>query len=98
MAIGPWRTTHQWLRPLYAVLGGAGLTPLQLGSPTSVLGFYGASGIKQPTGVGVTGSAALGGATGTTYFDFRTNGGSGAQYYTLTDVVLDLKALGILAR
>lgn len=97
MAIGPWRTTHQWLKPLYAVLGGVGIIPLQLGSPTGVIGFYGASGIRQPTGLGVTGSAALGGVTGATFFDLRTNGGTGAQYYTLTDVVNILKREGLIA-
>lgn len=94
----PFRTTHQWLQPLYAILGGRAVTPLQLGSATSYLGFYGTSGIKQPTGLGVTGSAALGGATGTSFFDFRTNGGTGTQYFTFTDVVNALKLNGLLAK
>jgi hypothetical protein len=92
------RTTHQWLQPLYNVLDGHASRPLQLSSPTGIVGFFGASGIKQPTGLGVTGSAAAGGVTGTTFFDLRTNGGTGTNYYTLTDVVADLKGLGILAR
>jgi hypothetical protein len=90
------RTTHQWLRPIYDVLDGHSIRPLQLSSPTGIMGFFGASGIKQPTGIGFTGSASLGGSTGVSFYDLRSNGGTGAQYYTLTDVVQALKGLGLL--
>lgn len=97
------RTTHQWLRNLYNYLDGKSASPTgvafaSFGSPTGTLGFFGATGSKQPTGLGVTGSAALGGVTGTTFFDLRTNGGTGTQYYTLTELVMDLKAQGLLAK
>lgn len=91
-------TTHQWLQPLYRWLGGKGVTAAaSFGSPTGRLGFFGASGIQQPTGIGSTGGAAAGGPTGTTFFDMRSNGGTGTNYYTFNDVVLDLKRLGLLA-
>lgn len=97
------RTTHTWLKNLYNFLDGKSLSPTGLaitmfGSPTGQLGFYGVTGAKQPTGLGTTGSAALGGVTGTTFFDLRTNGGTGTQYYTLTDLVADLKLQGLLAK
>lgn len=92
----PFRTTHQWLAPLYAILGGRVVTPLQLGSATSYIGFYGVSGIQRPTGIGSTGGAVAGGPTGTTYFDQRSNGGTGTNYYTLNDLVLFLKRNGLL--
>jgi hypothetical protein len=71
---------------------------VSVGNATGILGFYGSTGIGQPSGVGSTGSAVGGGATGTSFFDFRTNGGTGANYYTLTDVVNDLKMQGLLAK
>lgn len=104
MALGPGipRTTHTWLKPLYDVLQGkqkaGGPAGLNFGSPTGVMGFYGATGIAQPTGVGMTGSAVLGGVTGATFFDFRTNGGTGTQFFTFTDVVNALKLQGLLAK
>lgn len=90
------RTTHQWLQPLYNFLDGKTSRPL--GVSTGFFGVYGVTGIKQPTGVGSTGSAALGGVTGTTFFDMRSNGGTGTNYYTLTDLVADLKAQGLIAK
>lgn len=82
-------TTHQWLKPLYDTLNGKGSRPLNFGSPTGVMGFYGSTGIARPTGIG----ASLG-ITGTTFFDARTNGGTGTQFYTLNDLVLLLKRRG----
>lgn len=69
-----------------------------VGNATGTIGVYGASGILQPTGLGMTGSATLGGPTGTTFFDFRTNGGTGAQYYSFTDIVNILKLRGDIAK
>lgn len=90
------RTTHTWLSPLYNTLEGKVVRPLQLGSATGFLGFYGVSGIQRPTGVGSTGGAVAGGPTGTTFFDQRSNGGTGTNYYTLNDLVLFLKRNGLL--
>jgi len=108
---GPPITTHQWLQPLYHWLKGWGTASVftgptgarfpaavQFGFPTGILGFYGATGTLQPTGLGSTGSAAGGGVTGTTFFDIRSNGGTGANYYTLTDIVNALKLEGLLAK
>lgn len=103
--IGPPITTHQWLQPLYRWLKGVGGvqlsasgTALSFRTPTGIaLGFYGASGIGQPSGAGSTGSAPGGGATGSTFFDFRSNGGTGTNYYTFTDLVFDLKRQGLIA-
>jgi hypothetical protein len=88
------RTTHPWLQPFYNALEGKKSRPLQLGSASGAMGFYGASGIQRPTGIGATGSAAGGGVTGTSFFDLRTNGGTGVQYYTLSDIVAILKLRG----
>jgi len=87
----PFRTTHQWLKPLYAILSGVSPVPLQLGSPTSYLGVYGASGIQRPTGLGSF-AGGTGGASGG--LDVRSNGGTGAQFYTFSDLVLILKRRG----
>jgi len=65
---------------------------LGLGPTSAALGFFGVSGCFQPSGAGVTG-----GATGTTFFDARSNGGTGSQYYTHADLVLVFKRLGLLA-
>lgn len=79
-----------------ARIGGA-LPAVQLGNATGIVGFYGSTGIARPgTGFGITGSASLGSATGTTFFDFRTNGGTGTAYYTLTELVADLKGQGLI--
>lgn len=108
---GPPITTHKWLQPLYAFLRGFGtasqytgptgmLAPstVQFGTPTMTIGFFGATGTKQPTGLGSTGSAAGGGATGSTFFDQRWNGGTGTNYYTVNDIVNALKSEGLLAK
>lgn len=105
------RTGHQWLQPLYNCLQGkAGLSPsgpsgiappLIFGGPTAIMGVYGQSGTRQPTGLGSTGSAPGGGLTGlagASAFDLRTNGGTGTNYYTFNDVVNSLKLIGILAK
>lgn len=104
-------TTHEWLQPLYHWLRGWGSASvftgptgarfpaaLSIGMPTGILGFFGATGVQQPTGLGATGSAAGGGVTGSTFFDIRSNGGTGANYYTITDVVNALKGEGLLAK
>ena len=85
------RTTHQWLQPLYDALEGKKLRPLQLGGPTGALGLYGASGILQPTGLG-----ASAGWTGSTAIP-KTNGGTGTQFYSLSDLVLIMKLRGDIA-
>lgn len=92
-----YRSTHQWLKPLYDELDGRTPRPVQLSSSTGYLGVFGASGTtRMPTGFGFTGGAAQGGATGTTFFDFRTNGGTGAAYYNFTELVGYFKRLGWL--
>lgn len=104
--IGPPVTTHTWLRPLYRWLKGMGgvvLSPTgvvldyQVGVTGAALGFYGNTGTLQPTGVGSTGGGS-GGVTGTTFFDMRSNGGTGVNYYTFNDLVLDLKNQGLIAK
>lgn len=87
------RTTHQWLKPLYDMLDGHGKRALVLGSPTSVIGMYGYTGVKQPTGVGAT--AGTTGATGT--LTLASNGGTGTNFYTFGDLVLFLKQRGDIA-
>lgn len=88
------RTTHEWLQPLYNVLDGHASRPLQLSSPTGLIGVFGASGSRQWTGAGSTGSVSLGSATGTSFFDQRWNGGTGTNYYTNNDIVAAFKAFG----
>jgi hypothetical protein len=92
----PFRTTHQWLKPFWDALGGRVAQPLQLSSATGFLGFYGVSGIQRPNSFGTTGGAAAGGPTGTTFFDMRSNGGTGTNYVTFNDMVLYMKRLGLL--
>jgi hypothetical protein len=90
------RTTHTWLVPLYNTLEGKVVRPLQLGSATGFIGFFGVSGIVRPAAFGSTGGAVAGGPTGTTFFDMRSNGGTGTNYVTFNDVVLYMKRLGLL--
>src|SRR5262249_43101000 len=95
-------TTHQWLQPLYSWLGGksrspTGLAPMAIRSATGAMGFYGNTGIKQPTGLGTTGSGPGGGVTGSSFFDLRSNGGTGTNFYTFTDIVNILKKRGDIA-
>jgi hypothetical protein len=91
-------TTHQWLKPLYTTLN----------SPTGIPAFYGMTGAKQvatggngviaATNLSVSGIAATGlGASGFFYALAAAgfNGGSG-NVYTLNDVVVALKNIGIL--
>lgn len=88
------RTTHTWLKPVWDNLDG--LTSRPLGVATSVHGFYGQTGIAQLA----TGTAGITGLTGIGASGFGSvwfNGGSGA-YYTLSDVVVALKNVGILKR
>lgn len=87
------RTTHQWLQALYDRLEGKSSQPLNLGSPTGLLGFYGATGVARlATGTaGITGWTGAGATSAFTWI----NGGSGT-YYTPSDVVLALKNVGIL--
>lgn len=76
-------TTHQWLRPLYDYLSGKGTGFTTLGSPTGVMGLYGATGAAPlPTGGLYVGGSAY-------------NGGSGTAY-TQGDIVIALKNLGVL--
>lgn len=100
MAGGFPRTTHTWLQPLYNTLN----------SPTGKPGFYGTSGLAQIAtgGLFLTAGSALGasgfqatglGASGL-YIHLANaafNGGSGAAY-TITDLVAQLKNIGILKR
>jgi hypothetical protein len=81
------RTTHQWLQPFYRAFV----------SPTGILGVFGATGSTRLTALGLTGSAAQGGMTGTTFFDFRTNGGTGTNYVNFTELVGWAKRIGFLA-
>lgn len=99
------RTTHTWLQPLYNWLGGQTGDQLQLGSPTGVIGLYGATGAPQLSGA----TAAFGTAGGAGYFSGVTgllapigpsgsamyNGGTGT-YYGVNDITRALKNAGIL--
>ena len=106
------RTTHQWLKPLYNYLDngvkvtvpsgasgiangawlGSNVLDTQIANATGAVGFYGSTGILRPTGLSSTA-----GATGVTFFDQRSNGGTGANFYTLADLVAILKSRGDIA-
>ena len=91
-------TTHQWLKPLYNTLN----------SPTGIPAFYGMTGAKQvatggngifaATNLSVSGIAATGMAASGLYYHLAAaafNGGTG-NVYSVNDVVLSLKNIGIL--
>lgn len=90
------RTTHQWLKPLYDVLEGRTARPLQLGSPTGPIGFYGSSGGLRlaTTSLRSTGGFT-GGASGAAVDSELCNGGTGT-YYSRSDIVRALKNVGII--
>ncbi len=90
------RTTHTWLRPFYDCLEGKTTRQLQLGSPTGTIGLYGATGVRSQLATGTAGITGVTGAGGMTAFSqVWINGGTGS-YYTLSDVVVALKNVGIL--
>lgn len=90
------RTTHQWLKPFYDTLEGRGSRPLQLGSPTGVMGFYGFTGLpRSPTTLARSTGGYTGGASGAVVDTQLYNGGTGT-YYSNTDVVRALKNAGFL--
>ena len=89
---------------------GVGVPQLQVGNATGVVGFFGATGIAPvatggltfatPTNLSVSGIAATGMANSGLYFHVGRmgfDGGSGT-IYTVNDVVVQLKNLGILTR
>lgn len=88
-------TTHTWLGPLYQYLGTTGpsayLRYLAAGAPTAFGGFSGLQQFTGATGGGLAGGTGVGIFAGTVF-----NGGTGTGQYTLNDVVLQLKRLGIL--
>lgn len=88
------RTTHQWLKPFYDMLEGKGNRPLQLGSPTGALGFFGTSGLAR-VATGTYGSTAGTTAGASGLLTLRSNGGTGTLV-TLDDVVRALKSHGFL--
>lgn len=107
----PYQWVHTWLRPLYdwlvgfgGVVGasGAGIAQIgfqgagaQVGGPTAIVGFYGASALAQP-------QASAGGTNGYTgpsgFAILGSNGGIGTKTYYLSDLVADLKNLGLIAK
>lgn len=89
------RPTHTWLKPLFDVLDGSGTQQPRLGSSTGTVGLYGVTGIARiATGTaGITGVTGAGGNTGPSVWWF--NGGSGS-WYTISDVVVALKNIGVL--
>jgi len=73
-------------------IGPTNTAQVGIGTTGVPVGFFGATGIARASGAGITG-----GATGTTFFDARSNGGTGTNFYTHADLVLILKQLGLLA-
>lgn len=72
-------------------LGGG--TPVALGaSPSDQIGAYGVTPVTQPDAVGVGAGNATAVVIDTTF-----TGGVGASAYTLGDIVLALKQLGLIA-
>lgn len=87
------RTTHQWLRHVYAALNG--FIPLRLGSPTGVINLYGASNMAPQIATGTAIATGWTGAAGASSVAFWANGGTGS-YYNFPDTVLAMKNAGIL--
>ena len=88
------RTTQTWLKPLYDALDGRGVRQPVMGSSTGTIGMYGTTGIagRLATGTaGITAWTGAGASAGLLWF----NGGSGA-FYTIGDVVVALKNMGVL--
>ncbi len=101
--------TYGWLGPIYdymdalgsvvtpsgasgipnAIWAGKTVRGTMVSNATGLFGLYGSTGILRPTGLG-----ASGGTTGASGFDLRSNGGTGTQFYTLTDLVAILKSRG----
>lgn len=77
----------------FALQLGNAVPQTDIGNPTGILGFYGATGIQQPTGTG-----SFAGTTAASGYDVRSNGGSGTNVYSFGDVVAALKGQGLLAR
>lgn len=90
-------TTHQWLRNLYLFFTGRGTNqPMQLGSPTQAMGFYGFTGLpRSPTSIYRSTGGFTGGASGAAVDSELANGGTGT-YYSRSDVIRALKNIGIL--
>lgn len=63
---------------------------------TQKLGFYGTTAIVQPSGNGTQATAAAGGTTNV-FLNTTLTGGSGSTAYTVSDIVLVLKKLGLIA-
>lgn len=77
-----------------AVTIGAAVPQARVGNASGIVGLYGASGAAQiATGTaGTTGFTGVGAASGAAWW---FNGGSGA-YYTVGDIVTQLKNMGVL--
>lgn len=87
------RSTHQWLRHVYAALNGR--TYLSLGSPTGAIGLYGATGTAGQLATGTAGITGWTGAGSSTVSQIWFNGGTGT-FYTISDLVLMGKNAGLL--
>ena len=90
-------TTHQWLRNLYLFFTGRGTNqPMQLGSPTQVMGFYGFTGLPRLASGALRATGGYtAGASGAAVDSQLYNGGTGT-YVSVSDVVKALKNIGVL--
>lgn len=65
-------------------------------APAGSIGFYGATAVAQQATTGTTTGFTAGSGTASKS-DSTHTGGSGSKAYTVSDVVLDLKNLGLMA-
>jgi hypothetical protein len=75
-------------------IGAANTSQVAIGAAANKIGFFGQAPVVQPNGTGYD-TVAVGGAT-PAFRDDTYNGGAGTAY-TLGDVIVALKALGLLA-
>lgn len=89
-------TGAQTLSDVNIVLGTT--TGTKIGTATSQkLGFYNATPVIQQATTGTTTGFTAGGPSNTVHLDATFTGGSGTKAYTISDIVLALKNLGLLA-
>lgn len=74
---------------------GAAADGVQIGKSAGTLGLYGATPHTRPVATGVSGQTVAG-AGAAILVDSQNTGGSGATAYTMGDIVLALKQVGIL--
>lgn len=76
--------------------GDGGIDGCGLGTATSPVGFFGVTPVLQQTNPGNASTGAAG-ATSTVFLNTTFTGGTGSKAYTVGDVVLALKKIGIIA-